>query len=126
MSTSLRALKGPSHTPVSSTHPCRLLHPPDAAAQSEHPADFAHAAGNEIEIMRTLLVKPDYAKLVIAVSLGSVFFGAMTSIRNGPNFMVKSIADSANVKAPSFVGYVFTSSLPILCPILALGGWLFL
>jgi Na+/H+ antiporter NhaD/arsenite permease-like protein len=111
---------------VSSTHPCRLLHPPDTAAQSEHPADFAHAAGNEIEIVRTMLVKPDYAKLVIVVSLGSVFFGAMTYIGNGPNFMVKSIADSANVKNPSFFGYVFKYSLPILFPILALGGWLFL
>ena len=97
-----------------------------ANAQSEHPADFAKAAGNEIEIVRTMLTKPDYAKLVIAVSLGSVFFGAMTYIGNGPNFMVKSIADSAHVHTPSFFGYVFKYSLPILFPILAIGGWLFL
>lgn len=62
---------------------------------------------------------------VVAVSLGAVFFGAMTYIGNGPNFMVKSIAESANVKVPTFFGYVFKYSLPILLPILALVGWLF-
>jgi hypothetical protein len=40
--------------------------------------------------------------------------------------MVKSIADSAGVTTPSFFGYVFKYSLPILLPILILGGWLFL
>jgi Na+/H+ antiporter NhaD/arsenite permease-like protein len=97
-----------------------------ATAQSEHPADFAPAAGNEIAIVRTLLSKPDYAQLVVAVSLGAVFFGAMTYIGNGPNFMVKSIADRAGVRTPTFFGYVFNYSLPILFPILAFGGWLFL
>jgi len=63
---------------------------------------------------------------VVAVSLGAVFFGAMTYIGNGPNFMVKSIAESAGVKVPTFFGYVFKYSLPILLPILALVGWLFL
>jgi len=63
---------------------------------------------------------------IVAVSLGSVFFGAMTYIGNGPNFMVKSIADSAKVKTPTFFGYVFKFSLPILLPILLLCGWIFL
>jgi Na+/H+ antiporter NhaD/arsenite permease-like protein len=62
---------------------------------------------------------------VVAVSLGAVFFGAMTYIGNGPNFMVKSIAESANVKVPTFFGYVFKYSLPVLLPILAVVGWLF-
>jgi len=35
---------------------------------------------------------------LIAISLGAVFFGAMTYIGNGPNFMVKSIAEHAKVK----------------------------
>ncbi|AOS45502.1 Citrate transporter [Lacunisphaera limnophila] len=64
-------------------------------------------------------------RFVVAVSLGAVFFGAMTYIGNGPNFMVKSIAESANVKVPTFFGYVFKYSLPVLLPILALVGWLF-
>ncbi len=67
-----------------------------------------------------------FPNLVIAVSLGAVFFGAMTYIGNGPNFMVKSIAESSGVKVPTFFGYIFKYSLPILLPILVLGGWWFL
>ncbi len=63
---------------------------------------------------------------VVAISLGSVFFGAMTYIGNGPNFMVKSIAEAAGVRVPTFFGYVGQYSLPILLPILALVGWLHL
>ena len=77
-------------------------------------------------MVAVLLRTPKDAALIIAVSLGAVFFGAMTYIGNGPNFMVKSIADSAGVKTPSFFGYILKYSLPILLPILALGGWLFL
>ncbi len=68
----------------------------------------------------------DHPLLVVAVSLGSVFFGAMTYIGNGPNFMVKSIAHDAGVHCPSFFGYILKYSLPILLPILALTGWLWL
>jgi Na+/H+ antiporter NhaD/arsenite permease-like protein len=63
---------------------------------------------------------------IIAVSLGSVFFGAMTYIGNGPNFMVKSIAENAGAKCPSFFGYIFVYSLPILLPILVLVWAIFL
>jgi len=61
-----------------------------------------------------------------AISLGAVFFGAATYIGNGPNLLVKSIADAAKIKMPSFFGYIFRYSLPILVPILALCGWLFI
>lgn len=64
--------------------------------------------------------------LLIAVSLGAVFFGAMTYIGNGPNFMVKSIAHDAGAHTPSFFGYALKYSLPVLLPILALTAWLFL
>jgi Na+/H+ antiporter NhaD/arsenite permease-like protein len=50
-----------------------------------------------------------------AISLGSVFMGAMTYIGNGPNFMVKTIAEKANVKMPSFFGYM-AYSCAILLP----------
>jgi Na+/H+ antiporter NhaD/arsenite permease-like protein len=60
-----------------------------------------------------------------AISLGAVFLGAMTYIGNGPNFMVKSIAHDAGVHCPSFFGYIFKYSLPILLPILILVGLLF-
>ena len=56
-------------------------------------------------------------KYVVAVSLGSVFFGANTYIGNGPNFMVKSIAESSGVQCPSFFGYVVKYTLPILIPL---------
>lgn len=64
--------------------------------------------------------------LVVAISLGSVFFGALTYIGNGPNFMVKSIAEAENVKMPSFFGYIFRYSLPILGPVLLLCALVFL
>lgn len=98
----------------------------ETTAISEHPADFPAVPKSESEIIDVMRATPKDAALIIAVSLGAVFFGAMTYIGNGPNFMVKSIADSAGVKTPSFFGYVFKYSLPILLPILLLGGWLFL
>jgi Na+/H+ antiporter NhaD/arsenite permease-like protein len=61
-----------------------------------------------------------------AISLGAVFFGAATYIGNGPNLMVRSIAESSKIKMPSFFGYIFRFTLPILIPILALAGWIFL
>lgn len=81
----------------------------------EAPADVAR-----------FLTEPELSRYIVAVSLGSVFFGANTYIGNGPNFMVKSIAESAGVECPSFFGYVFRFSLPILIPIFALVSVLFL
>ena len=52
-----------------------------------------------------------------AIALGSVFFGAMTYIGNGPNFMVKAIAEQEGVKMPGFFGYMFKFSLIVLLPI---------
>ena len=56
---------------------------------------------------------------LMAISLGAVFFGAMTYIGNGPNFMVKAISEHAKVKTPSFFGYVRFSATYLL-PVLAL------
>jgi len=64
-------------------------------------------------------------KLLAAVSLGSVFMGAMTYIGNGPNFMVKAIAEQSGVKMPSFFGYMLYSCL-ILLPILVIMAFVFL
>ncbi len=57
--------------------------------------------------------------------LGSVFMGAMTYIGNGPNFMVKAIAEAHNVRMPSFFGYM-AYSCAILLPISALMTLFFL
>jgi Na+/H+ antiporter NhaD/arsenite permease-like protein len=55
-----------------------------------------------------------------AISVASVFFGAMTYIGNGPNFMVKSIAEFNGITMPSFFGYLVRYAIPILLPILFL------
>jgi Na+/H+ antiporter NhaD/arsenite permease-like protein len=60
-----------------------------------------------------------------AISVASVFFGAMTYIGNGPNFMVKSIAEQIGIKMPSFFGYIIRFSLPFLLPTLILIWLLF-
>ncbi len=55
-----------------------------------------------------------------AISIASVFFGAMTYIGNGPNFMVKSIAEQLGVCMPSFVKYILYFAIPLLLPVLFL------
>lgn len=72
------------------------------------------------------------AKLIIekipylaAISAGAVFMGANTYIGNAPNFMVKSIAEEAGVKMPSFFGYMFKYSIPILCVLFIIMTFMF-
>lgn len=57
--------------------------------------------------------------LLAAVSLGAVLMGAVTYIGNGPNFMVKAIAEKSGVKMPSFFGYM-KYSFAVLIPIFIL------
>lgn len=64
-----------------------------------------------------LIGHPISGLFLVAISIGAVFFGACTYIGNGPNFMVKSIAESAGIQMPSFFGYVVKYTLPILIPI---------
>jgi Na+/H+ antiporter NhaD/arsenite permease-like protein len=78
----------------------------------------------EIEVC-FLLGNVVFNKYILAISVGSVFFGAATYIGNGPNFMVKSIAHHQKVHAPSFPGYVFKYTLPYLFPVLLAVWWLF-
>jgi Na+/H+ antiporter NhaD/arsenite permease-like protein len=63
-------------------------------------------------------------RLLLAVSLGAVFFGALTYIGNGPNLMVKKIADQQKVHTPGFVAYVLRYSVPVLLPVMGLVGLL--
>ena len=63
-------------------------------------------------------------ELLAAVSTGSVFFGAMTYVGNGPNFMLKAIAEHAGIRMPSFGRYLVWS-VAILIPIFLLETWLF-
>jgi len=72
------------------------------------------------------------AKLIIeqtpylaAISIGAVFMGANTYIGNAPNFMVRSIAQEAGVRMPSFFSYIFKYSLPILFPLFIILTFIF-
>jgi len=58
------------------------------------------------------------ARLVAAISCGSVMMGANSYIGNGPNFMVKAIAEEAGIRMPSFFGYMAWSA-GILLPLFA-------
>ena len=64
------------------------------------------------------------AKILEAISCGAVLMGANTYIGNGPNFMVKAIADRRGFRTPSFFGY-FGKALLILSPVYLLVTWLF-
>ena len=66
-----------------------------------------------------------HARAVAAISTGAVFFGAATYIGNGPNFMVKSLAEQSGAETPSFLRYVWQFTVPLLVPVLALVWWIF-
>jgi Na+/H+ antiporter NhaD/arsenite permease-like protein len=55
-----------------------------------------------------------------ALSVGAVFFGGCTYIGNGPNFMVKAIAERQGVPLPGFLGYIIKWTLPVMLPLLVM------
>lgn len=65
------------------------------------------------------------ASVLVAISMGAVFFGAATYIGNGPNFMVKAIATEQHVSAPGFFCYIYKYALPTLVPVFILVSFLF-
>lgn len=73
------------------------------------------AVGNSPYLKEFLDKGPEAARLLAAISCGAVFMGANTYIGNGPNFMVKAIAEENGVKMPSFFGYMLYSGT-ILIP----------
>ena len=89
---------------------------------------FASAAsgslGTDAADLGQLLQSQRGAALLAAVSLGSVLMGANTYIGNGPNFMVKSIAERAGVRMPGFFAYMGYSAA-ILLPLFAAMTWVF-
>ncbi|MFC4871160.1 sodium:proton antiporter [Negadavirga shengliensis] len=91
-----------------------------AAAMASQDADI-----NNIEQVRHFAMDLyDHSAFeLMAISIASVFFGAMTYIGNGPNFMVKSIAEQSGIRMPSFFGYIIRFSIPLLLPILLI-TWL--
>jgi Na+/H+ antiporter NhaD/arsenite permease-like protein len=75
--------------------------------------------------MAVLLGDPLASQILTAISVGAVFFGANTYIGNGPNFMVKSIADQQKVHTPTFLGYLFRYTVPYMLPVLLIVWWIF-
>ena len=80
---------------------------------------FNMAGGDPHELMRG-----DLFHTLLAVSMGSVFMGALSYIGNAPNFMVKAIAEQRKVPMPSFFGYM-AWSFGILIPLFILHTLIF-
>ena len=104
-----------------------LLHEQGASLGIRSPAAFFWATGSLSSVLdnaptylvffKTAQALPSVgdtmagveAGRLAGISLGAVFLGAMTYIGNGPNFMVKAIAEQSGVKMPSFFGYMLYS-----------------
>jgi len=88
-------------------------------------AESAAAGTLTVDQMTTACLMTSHPVVVQAISLAAVFFGAVTYIGNGPNLMVKSIAEQSGVQCPSFGAYVGRYSFPILLPTFALIWYIF-
>ncbi len=89
------------------------------ALKKYHASHLASGAVSVEQIeVAFLLGNAAFNQYIVAISVGAVFFGANTYIGNGPNFMVKSIAEHAKVHTPTFLGYVFKFTLPFMLPVL--------
>ena len=112
--------------PAAAGLPAEQMCQAGAALQMYFPGDLArNHLTQEHAQMALILGQPLALKCLQAISIGSVFFGANTYIGNGPNFMVKAIADQQRAHTPTFLGYVFKYTLPYMLPMLLLVGWLF-
>jgi Na+/H+ antiporter NhaD/arsenite permease-like protein len=75
---------------------------------------FFNLAGGDAEVLMR-----EHARSLAALSMGAVYFGALTYIGNAPNFMIKAIAEDRGVAMPSFFGYLFWASIALV-PLLAI------
>ena len=92
------------------------------ALQQFHPAALAarQSTADQIQVA-ALLGNVKWSAYVVAVSVGAVFSQANAlTLANGPNFMVKAIADQQNVSTPDFLSYIWKYTLPYLLPMLLL------
>jgi Na+/H+ antiporter NhaD/arsenite permease-like protein len=97
-----------------------------AALQQYHALDLQRGCVTPDQIQVAYLLGNSHLNpYVLAVSVGAVFFGANTYIGNGPNFMVKSIAEHQKAHTPTFLGYIFKYTLPFMLPMLLIVWWLF-
>jgi Na+/H+ antiporter NhaD/arsenite permease-like protein len=94
-----------------------------AASMAAHGADITVVA--DVKAFAAGSVFQNAVLQLKAISIASVFFGAMTYIGNGPNFMVKAIAEQLGLRMPSFFAYILRFSVPILLPVLVIIWLLF-
>jgi Na+/H+ antiporter NhaD/arsenite permease-like protein len=78
--------------------------------------------GTDADKLGQLVASERGAALLAAISMGSVLMGANTYIGNGPNFMVKAIAEQGGVRMPGFFGYMGYAAL-ILLPLFVVVTW---
>ena len=110
---------GPSDAaePVRHTYEALLKYHADHLASRQ--------VGEEEIDVAFLLGNVKFNNYLLAISVGAVFFGANTYIGNGPNFMVKSIAEKQKVQTPTFLGYLFKYTVPFMLPMLVAVWWAF-
>ena len=75
--------------------------------------------------MAILLGDAKLSAYILAVSVGSVFFGAATYLGNGPNLIIKAIVEHKKIRAPGFLEYIYKYALPWLGPMLVVVWLLF-
>jgi Na+/H+ antiporter NhaD/arsenite permease-like protein len=83
----------------------------------KHHFDMVAAGAVPVSDIAVCYIIANHPLHLEAISLAAVFFGSCTYIGNGPNFMVKSIAEQAGVDCPSFFGYIVRYTVPVLLPI---------
>jgi Na+/H+ antiporter NhaD/arsenite permease-like protein len=80
--------------------------------------------GTDATDLGALLAHPEGPRVLLAISAGAVLMGANTYIGNGPNFMVKAIAELGGVRMPGFFRYMLWSGT-ILLPLFGAVTWVF-
>ena len=80
------------------------------------------ALGQGLGLAREVVGVPH--AILTGIAVGAVAMGANTYIGNAPNFMVKSIAEAAGIRMPSFFGYTLYSGL-VLIPLFVAVTFLF-
>jgi Na+/H+ antiporter NhaD/arsenite permease-like protein len=90
------------------------------AVLAKYHGDLIAAGAVPLDDIATAYIMGNHMIYLQAISLAAVFFGACSYIGNGPNFMVKSIAENSGVQTPSFFGYIGRYTLPVLLPVFLL------
>jgi len=76
------------------------------------------AAPGQADALAKVLADGHSQLALAALSVAAVFFGGCTYIGNGPNFIVKAIAERQGVPLPGFLGYILKWTVPVMLPLL--------